>query len=228
MTTCHSCGSPLGDGDRFCATCGTEVLKREPEGCSACDAPMAPTDRFCPACGTPALPPAGGPSPPMPAAAPAAVPPAAAAVAPAQHRRLPAAGWLLILFTAWTGFDLFQVALTNGVQWPEGDPLATPLAAGFMTAIVLNLLTWTAIIGLLFRGRWAFGLAVLATTGTVLLRGLVFVWLVVAILSTLGDDAISSVLSEILPGLFWIYGLAEVLVLAALLLSRNAFRRRLA
>ena len=144
---CDSCESPLRDGDQFCAKCGNKVRPPVADACSACDAPMAPDDRFCEKCGTPALPTATGPPPPAAVPASAEGPPSAP-VATAQPRPgLPAAGWVLILYTAFTTFDLLR-AFSNGGQWPEDDPIVAPLAIGFMLATPLNAVLWLAVIGL--------------------------------------------------------------------------------
>ncbi len=197
------------------------------EACSACDAPMTPADRFCGECGTPAFPPSAGPPPPVPAAAPAGATPSPPVADPARRRRLPTAGWILILYAAIVGASLL-LTFSAGPQWPEDDPVIAPLLAGSRVQIVLTAVLGLAVIGVLSRARWGFGLAVLAMAGYVALRGIVFVWLVLAIQSYYGDDAIADILGELLSAPFWIYGLGELLVLTGLLMSRQSFRQRIA
>jgi len=43
---CGRCGSPLGEGYRFCGGCGAAV-----GGCPSCHEPLTPGERFCRACG---------------------------------------------------------------------------------------------------------------------------------------------------------------------------------
>ena len=60
---CHSCGSEVQPGQRFCPECGARL----DTPCSGCGAPLPGGARFCPECGTPTAPGVAG-APATPAA----------------------------------------------------------------------------------------------------------------------------------------------------------------
>ena len=47
MSSCGTCGEPLGTDERFCGECGSPVAQR----CQACGSPLTPGKKFCTACG---------------------------------------------------------------------------------------------------------------------------------------------------------------------------------
>ena len=58
---CASCGAPLAEDAKFCASCGTKVEEPEPEvveaevvppTCASCGAPLEDEANFCTQCGT--------------------------------------------------------------------------------------------------------------------------------------------------------------------------------
>jgi class 3 adenylate cyclase len=52
MSTCPSCGSPVGDAARFCPTCGASLAA----ACPSCGSPVSSTARYCDSCGHPLVP----------------------------------------------------------------------------------------------------------------------------------------------------------------------------
>src|ERR1700723_3343596 len=76
---CPRCGASRGDGDRFCADCGTPLGR-----CPSCGEPTSQGHRFCPACGYALAGAGAGLTPPVAAGASAA----AVAPGPVAERRV--------------------------------------------------------------------------------------------------------------------------------------------
>ena len=48
---CKNCGAPLGDGQAFCAQCGTAKVEEKKNVCGKCGAILQEGQGFCPQCG---------------------------------------------------------------------------------------------------------------------------------------------------------------------------------